>query len=68
MEQHEFWTKIEAILRNYERTYAPVRWFRSWGGLTRGREGYFVFFRLVFLIGLYSAAFYLPLSGWIKIR
>ncbi len=66
MEHHEFWQKIEALLRKYERTYAPVRWFRDWGGLTGGRQGYFVFLRFVFLIGLYLAAFYLPLSGWSK--
>jgi hypothetical protein len=42
MEQLEFWQKMESMLGNYERGYAPVRWFRGWGGLTRGRDGYFV--------------------------
>ena len=64
MEQHEFWQKIELFLYNYERAYAPVRWFGAWAGLTKGREGYFIFLRLVFLAGLYVAAFYLPLSPW----
>ena len=64
MEQHEFWQKIELFLHNYEQTYAPVRWFGAWAGLTKSREGYFVFLRLVFLAGLYVAAFYLPLSPW----
>jgi hypothetical protein len=67
MEHHEFWQKIESYLRNYERAYTPVRWFREWGGLTRGRRGYFIFLRFVFLVGLYVAAFYLPLYAWSKI-
>ena len=67
MEHHEFWRKIESFLRNYERAYAPVRWFGHWGGLTRGRQGYVVFLRFVFLVGLYVAAFYLPLYAWSKI-
>lgn len=67
MEHHEFWQKIESFLRNYERAYAPVRWFGDWGGLTKGRQGYVVFLRFVFLVGLYVAAFYLPLYGWSKI-
>jgi hypothetical protein len=67
MEQQEFWQKIELFLRNYEQAYAPVRWFGGWGGLTRGREGYFVFFRFSFLIGLYLTAFYLPSYWWLKI-
>jgi len=66
MEHHEFWQKVEAILRKYERAYTPVRWFRNWGGMTRGREGYFDFLRFAFLIGLYLAAFFLPLSIWSK--
>ncbi len=32
MEQQEFWQKIESSLRNYERAYTPMRWFRHWGG------------------------------------
>lgn len=67
MEQLEFWQKIESMLRNYERSYTSMRWFRGWGGWTRGREGYFAFLRLVFLIGLYVVAFYLPPAGWKKI-
>jgi len=67
MEHHEFWQKIESFLRNYERAYAPVRWFRHWGGLTKERQGYFIFLRFVFLVGLYVAAFYLPLYAWSKI-
>ena len=67
MEHHEFWQKIESALRNYERAYTPVRWFRHWGGLTRGRRGQFIFLRFVFLVGLYVAAFYLPLYAWCKI-
>lgn len=57
MERHEFWRKLESFLRNYERAYAPVRWFRDWGGLTKERQGYFVFLRFAFLVGLYGAAF-----------
>ena len=67
MEQDEFWQKIESILSNYHCCYTPVRWFRSWGGRTRGREGFFAFLRLVFLSGLYVVAFYLPPAGWEKI-
>ena len=67
MEHREFWQKIESSLRNYEQTYAPVRWFGSWGGLTRGREGYFIFFRFISLNGLYLTAFYLPLYWWLNI-
>jgi hypothetical protein len=67
MEHHEFWQKIESALRNYERAYTPVRWFRHWGGLTRSRRGHFIFLRFVFLVGLYVAAFYLPLYAWSKI-
>ena len=67
MEHHEFWQKIETFLQNYERAYAPMHWFREWGGLTRGRQGYFVFLRFAFLAGLYVAAFYLPSSAWLKI-
>ena len=67
MEQQEFWQKIESFLRNYDEVYSQARWFGNWGGLTRGREGYFVFLRFVFLAGLYVAAFYLPLSVWSKI-
>jgi Ion channel len=67
MEQHEFWQKIESFLRNYEHTYAPVRWFGDWWGLTSSREGYFVFFRFIFLMGLYLTAFYLPSYLWLKI-
>jgi hypothetical protein len=64
MEHHEFWLKIEVLLKNYEKTYTAERWFGSWGGLTRGREGYFAFLRFVFLIGLYVTSFYLPSAGW----
>ena len=67
MEHHEFWQKIESALRNYERAYTPVRWFRHWGGLTRSRRGHFVFLRFVFLVGLYVAAYYSPLSAWSRI-
>ncbi len=67
MGHHEFWQKIESFLRNYERTYAPVRWFRHWGGLTKERQGYFIFLRFPFLAGLYVAAFYLPLNVWSKV-
>ncbi len=67
MEQQEFWQKIESFLRNYDEVYSQARWFGNWGGLTRGREGHFVFLRFVFLAGLYVAAFSLPLSVWSKI-
>jgi hypothetical protein len=67
MEHKEFWQKVESVLKHYELSYAPVRWFGGWGGLTRGREGYFVFFRLIFLITLYLIAFYLPPYFWLKI-
>ena len=67
MEHQEFWQKIESSLRNYEQAYTPMRWFRHWGGLTRGRRGHFIFLRFVFLVGLYVAAYYLPLSAWAKI-
>lgn len=67
MEQQEFWRKIESYLRNYVRTYSSERWFRDWGGLTRKRKGYFIVLRLAFLIGLYVAAFYMPLHAWSKI-
>jgi hypothetical protein len=67
MEQDEFWQKMESFLRNYEEAYTPVHWFRSWGGLTRAREGRFVLLRLLFLVGLYMAAFYVPLHLWSKI-
>lgn len=67
MEHHEFWQTLESFLRNYERAYASLRWFRHWGGLTKERQGYFIFLRFVFLVGLYVAAFYLPLYAWSKI-
>lgn len=67
MDQQEFWRKIETFLRNYDRAYAPVRWFGEWWGWTRDREGYFVFLRFVFLVSLYGAAFYLPPYAWSKI-
>ena len=67
MEHQEFWQKIESSLRNYERAYTPRRWFRHWGGLTKGRRGHFIFLRLIFLVGLYVAAFYLPLYAGSKI-
>jgi hypothetical protein len=63
----EFWQKIESLLTDYNRSYAPVRWFRGWGGWTVGREGYFVLFRFIFLIALYLAAFSLPPHWWLKI-
>jgi len=67
MEHNEFWQKIESFLKDYDLTYAPVRWFGGWGGLTGGREGYFVFFRFIFLIALYLIAFYLPSHPWLGI-
>lgn len=67
MEHQEFWQKIESSLRSYERAYTPMRWFRHWGGLTRGRQGHFIFLRFVFLVGLYVAAYHLPLHAWGKI-
>ena len=67
MDDKEFWQKIESFLKGYELSYAPVRWFGGWGGLTCGREGYFVLFRFIFLIALYPAAFYLPPYFWLKI-
>jgi hypothetical protein len=67
MEPHEFWQKIESYLRNYERAYAPMHWFRDWGGLTSGRQGYVIFLRFVFLVGLYVAAYYSALYVWSKI-
>jgi hypothetical protein len=67
MEHDEFWQKIESFLRNYERAYAPMHWFRNWGGLTRGKQGRFVFLKFLILVGLYVAAFYLPLYAWSKI-
>ncbi len=59
--------KNRIFLRSYERAYTPMRWFRHWGGLTRGRQGYLIFLRFVFLVGLYVAAYYLPLHTWGKI-
>jgi hypothetical protein len=67
MEQKEFWEKIESFLKDYVLSYAPVRWFGGWGGLTSGREGYFVFSRLIFLIALYLASFNLPSNLWLDI-
>ena len=67
MEHDKFWRNIESLLRKYHENYAPVRWFGEWGGLTKGREGYFIFFRFMFLIGLYVTAFYLPAYSWLKI-
>ena len=67
MEQHQFWQRIESFLRNYERTYTPAHWFRDWGGLTRDKQGRFVFLRFLLLVGLYVVAFYLPLRLWSKI-
>ena len=67
MEHQEFWLKIESFLKNYERWFSTPRWFGDWGGLTRGREGYVVFLRFIFLIGLYLTAFYLPPTLWQKI-
>ncbi len=67
MEQNEFWRKIERFLRNYQEIYSPERWFGGWGGLTRGREGYYVFFRFIFVIVLYLTAFYAPPYLWLKI-
>ena len=65
-QNQEFWQKIGSSLRNYEQTFTPVRWFREWGGLTRGRRGHFIFLRFIFLVGLYVAAYYLPLSAWAR--
>lgn len=67
MEHMEFWQKIESLLKDYDMSYAPVRWFRGWGGLTIGREGYFILFRFIFLIALYLAAFSLPSYSWLEI-
>jgi hypothetical protein len=67
MEHQEFWQKIESSLRHYEQTYTTLRWFRHWGGLTKSRQGQFIFLRFIFLIGLYVAAFYLPLDSWARI-
>jgi Ion channel len=67
MDHQEFWQKSEGFLRKYEQTFAPARWFGDWGGLTTGRLGYFIFLRVVFLVGLYVVAFYLPLYAWSKI-
>ena len=67
VEHNEFWKRLESFLRNYERAYAPIRWFHHWGGLAKGRQGYFIFLRFAFLVGLYVAAFYLPLYAWSKI-
>ena len=67
MEQHEFWQKIESYLQSHYRSYASARWFGSWGGLTREREGYYIFFRVLVLIVLYLIAFYLSSYLWLKI-
>jgi len=67
MEQKEFWQKIESFLNHYELSYTPVRWFGGWGGFTREREGYFILFRLFFLIALYVAAFYSLSHSWLEI-
>jgi len=67
MEQEEFWQKVESFLNHYELSYAPVRWFGEWGGFTRRREGYFVLFRLFFLIALYVAAFFSLSHSWLEI-
>jgi len=67
MEHREFWQKIESILLNYENLYSPLRWFRSWAGLTKDREGYYIFLRFVFLVSLYVMAFSLPLSPWARL-
>ena len=67
MEQHQFWQKIESFLQNYEISYAPMHWFRNWGGFTRGKQGRFVLLRFLFLVGTYAAAFYVPLHTWSKI-
>ena len=67
MEHRKFWQKIESLLRNYEQAYTPYRWFWGWAGFTEGREGYFIFLRFVFLVGLYAMAFSLPLSHWARL-
>ena len=66
-QDQEFWQKIESSLRKYEQAFTPRRWFREWGGLTRGRWGPFIFLRFIFLVCLYVAAYYLPLSAWARI-
>ena len=67
MEPREFWQKIESLLLNYAQVYSPHRWFRGWGGLTKDREGYYIFLRFVFLVSLYAMAFSLPLSPWARL-
>ena len=64
MKDTDFWQKIESFFKDYDLAYAPVRWFGGWGGLTRGREGYFVSLRFIFLISLYLAAFYMRSYSW----
>jgi hypothetical protein len=58
---------LSPFLKNYERRYSSPRWFNNWGGLTSGREGYVVFFRFVFLLGLYVTVFYQPPVLWLQI-
>ena len=66
-QDQEFWQKIESSLRKYDQAFTPMRWFREWRGLTRGRRGLFIFLRFIFLVCLYVAAYYLPLSAWARI-
>lgn len=62
----QFWLRVEAAVLKWEIAYSPMRWFKDWGGLFRGREGRYQPARLATLVGLLALACYPP--AWATCR
>jgi Ion channel len=62
----EFWLRVEAAILKWEIEYSPMRWFKTWGGLFRGRAGRYLAARFGVLVGLLLLASYPP--AWAACR
>jgi hypothetical protein len=56
------WDRIERAIRFYEVSGSPMRWFRSWGGLFRGRPGVYLLLRCGILFTMVHIAVNGPVS------
>ncbi len=56
----KFWLQVENKLLRWEVRQSPMRWFHDWGGVFKGRDGFYAFLRLVVVVLALVGASFLP--------